>query len=469
MKIYYEILRANITPEVLGKLKKNKIILESTSQKQVKGRYSIVAFESYGSVVLNNDLLKIKTKKQNVEITEKSYEYLKDYINQFNIQITDEKLKHLPFVSGFIGTCSFDLIRHEFPMLKQQSIQEIKDSNDIEFHMIEDVYVFDHYKDELYIIASNLFSDRTKERLKESIERKIEDLKNIHFSVEDINYKSIPRHITTNISEQQFVQTIRSLKKKITEGDMFQVVPSRIYSYKHHFQHNLHQLTFQLYQNLKRQNPSPYMYYINKDMPIVIGSSPESFVKVKDGKVYTNPIAGTIKRGQNKKEDENNEKTLMKDEKELSEHRMLVDLGRNDIHRISKTGTSQITKLMTIERYEHVMHIVSEVIGELKPHLSPMSVIASLLPTGTVSGAPKLRAIQRIYESYPYKRGIYSGGVGYINCNHHLDFALAIRTMIIDEEKVSVEAGCGVVYDSIPEKELEETKLKAKSLLEVTP
>lgn len=125
----------------------------------------------------------------------------------------------------------------------------------------------------------------------------------------------------------------------------------------------------------------------------------------------------------------------MKDEKELSEHRMLVDLGRNDIHRISKTGTSQITKLMTIERYEHVMHIVSEVIGELKPHLSPMSVIASLLPTGTVSGAPKLRAIQRIYESYPYKRGIYSGGVGYINCNHHLDFALAIRTMIIDEEK----------------------------------
>ncbi|EHM71246.1 chorismate binding enzyme [Staphylococcus epidermidis 14.1.R1.SE] len=250
---------------------------------------------------------------------------------------------------------------------------------------------------------------------------------------------------------------------------MFQVVPSRIYSYKHHFQHNLHQLTFQLYQNLKRQNPSPYMYYINKDMPIVIGSSPESFVKVKNGKVYTNPIAGTIKRGQNKIEDENNEKTLMKDEKELSEHRMLVDLGRNDIHRISKTGTSQITKLMTIERYEHVMHIVSEVTGELKPNLSPMSVIASLLPTGTVSGAPKLRAIQRIYESYPYKRGIYSGGVGYINCNHHLDFALAIRTMIIDEETVSVEAGCGIVYDSIPEKELEETKLKAKSLLEVTP
>ena len=157
-----------------------------------------------------------------------------------------------------------------------------------------------------------------------------------------------------------------------------------------------------------------------------------------------------------------NSELLLNDEKERSEHSMLVDLGRNDIHRISKIGTSKITKLMEIEKYEHVMHIVSEVIGELKEGLSPMSVIASLLPTGTVSGAPKLRAIQRIYEANPHKRGIYSGGVGYINCNHNLDFALAIRTMLIDENQVDIEAGCGVVYDSIPEKELEETKLKAK-------
>ena len=148
---------------------------------------------------------------------------------------------------------------------------------------------------------------------------------------------------------------------------------------------------------------------------------------------------------------------------------MLVDLGRNDIHRVSIAGSSKIKKLMLIERYEHVMHIVSEVTGTLKDNYSPMTVVASLLPTGTVSGAPKLRAIQRIYESYPYKRGVYSGGVGYINCNQNLDFALAIRTMLIDDDTVNVEAGCGVVYDSIPEKELEETRLKAKSLLEVTP
>ncbi|MDO5659827.1 MAG: chorismate-binding protein, partial [Staphylococcus xylosus] len=168
-------------------------------------------------------------------------------------------------------------------------------------------------------------------------------------------------------------------------------------------------------------------------------------------------------------EDQLNEAQLKNDDKELSEHSMLVDLGRNDIHRVSQTGTSKIQKLMTIERYEHVMHIVSEVTGKLKNNYSPMSVIASLLPTGTVSGAPKLRAIQRIYESQPHKRGVYSGGIGYINCNHDLDFALAIRTMMIDETHVNVQAGCGVVFDSIPEKELEETKLKAKSLLEVSP
>ena len=202
--------------------------------------------------------------------------------------------------------------------------------------------------------------------------------------------------------------------------------------------------------------------------PILIGSSQESFVKVKEGKVMTNPIAGTIKRGATEEEDFKHAQMLLEDEKELSEHRMLVDLGRNDILRIAQPNSLEIPKLMTIERYEHVMHIVTEVIGEIDAKRSPLDIIASLLPTGTVSGAPKLRAIQRIYENHPYKRGVYSGGVGYINCDHTLDLALAIRTMVIDDNEVHVEAGCGVVYDSVPEKELEETKLKAKSLLEVT-
>ncbi|NLK10293.1 MAG: anthranilate synthase component I, partial [Staphylococcus equorum] len=280
---------------------------------------------------------------------------------------------------------------------------------------------------------------------------------------------AIEKEIKSNIAPEQFINTISKMKSLIQQGDMFQVVPSIVYSYEHHFGQQLQAMSYQLYQNLKRQNPSPYMYYLNMDQPIVVGSSPESFVKVKGQTVVTNPIAGTIKRGATEAEDQANEASLKNDEKELSEHSMLVDLGRNDIHRVSETGTSIIGKLMTIERYEHVMHIVSEVTGKLKDNYSPMTVIASLLPTGTVSGAPKLRAIQRIYEVQPQKRGVYSGGIGYINCNHDLDFALAIRTMMIDDTHINVEAGCGVVYDSIPEKELEETKLKAKSLLEVSP
>src|SRR5699024_6344798 len=157
------------------------------------------------------------------------------------------------------------------------------------------------------------------------------------------------------------------------------------------------------------------------------------------------------------------------DEKELSEHRMLVDLGRNDVNRVSEQGSVELNRLMEIERYEHVMHIVSVVTGKVKKDISPIDVVTSLLPTCTVSGAPKLRAIERIYEVRPEKRGIYSGGVGYINCNQELDFALAIRTMLVDDDYVNVEAGCGVVFDSVPEKELEETKLKVKSLLEVHP
>lgn len=468
MDIVYKKVNAQITPEALAKLKQKKIIFESTNQQKLKGRYSIVVFDHYGKITLDNSQLLIKLDNHCEIVKNQPYQRLKEFVDKYYFEIKDKYLKDLPFISGFIGTCSFDLVRHEFKKLQDIKLEDHQ-THDVQFYLVEDVFVFDHYKDELYIIASNLFSDRTKERLKESIERKIEDLKNIHFSVEDINYKSIPRHITTNISEQQFVQTIRILKKKITEGDMFQVVPSRIYSYKHHFQHNLHQLTFQLYQNLKRQNPSPYMYYINMNQPIIIGSSPESFVKVHNGRVVTNPIAGTIQRGQTPEEDQSNAHQLINDEKEKSEHSMLVDLGRNDIHRICKTGTSHIQKLMEIEKYEHVMHIVSEVTGEIKENISPMSVIASLLPTGTVSGAPKLRAIQRIYEVMPHKRGVYSGGIGYINCNHNLDLALAIRTMMIDDTYVNIEAGCGVVYDSEPDKELEETKLKAKSLLEVSP
>lgn len=468
MKVQYQKLKAEVSPEALARLRNNKIILESSDQSQLKGRYSIVIFDTYGAITLDNDVMTVETPNGiNIERNQ-PYDKMKELIDQYKTAIDDEILAQLPFISGFVGSCSFDLVRHEFPVLKKIELAD-HPQHDTKFHMVEDVYIFDHYKEHLYVIATNLFSNDNDSQLQERVQRRVAELQQIKIYPTQIDHISTEKDIKSNMAPTQFIETVEHMKTLIQQGDMFQVVPSIIYSYEHFFGQQLQQLSYQLYQNLKRQNPSPYMYYINMDEPIIVGSSPESFVKVQGETVITNPIAGTIKRGATEDEDKINEAQLKNDDKELSEHSMLVDLGRNDIHRVSQTGTSKIQKLMTIERYEHVMHIVSEVTGKLKSNYSPMSVIASLLPTGTVSGAPKLRAIQRIYESQPHKRGVYSGGIGYINCNHDLDFALAIRTMMIDETHVNVQAGCGVVFDSIPEKELEETKLKAKSLLEVSP
>ncbi|MGW7925510.1 anthranilate synthase component I [Staphylococcus xylosus] len=468
MKVQYQKLKAEVSPEALARLRNNKIILESSDQSQLKGRYSIVIFDTYGAITLDNDVMTVETPNGiNIERNQ-PYDKMKELIDQYKTAIDDEILAQLPFISGFVGSCSFDLVRHEFPVLKKIELAD-HPQHDTKFHMVEDVYIFDHYKEHLYVIATNLFSNDNDSQLQERVQRRVAELQQIKIYPTQIEHLSTEKDIKSNMAPTQFIETVEHMKTLIQQGDMFQVVPSIIYSYEHFFGQQLQQLSYQLYQNLKRQNPSPYMYYMNMDEPIIVGSSPESFVKVQGETVITNPIAGTIKRGATEDEDKINEAQLKNDDKELSEHSMLVDLGRNDIHRVSQTGTSKIQKLMTIERYEHVMHIVSEVTGKLKNNYSPMSVIASLLPTGTVSGAPKLRAIQRIYESQPHKRGVYSGGIGYINCNHDLDFALAIRTMMIDETHVNVQAGCGVVFDSIAEKELEETKLKAKSLLEVSP
>ena len=468
MKVQYQKLNAEVTPEALARLRKNKMILESSDQSQLKGRYSIVIFDTYGAITLDNDEMTIQTATNKTIEQNQPYEKMQAFIDQYKTNIEDAILEDLPFISGFVGSCSFDLVRHAFPVLKEIELTD-HPQHDAKLYMVEDVYVFDHYKEHLYVIATNLFSNQSDEQLKARVQRRVEELQQINIYPLRNEQKVTEKNIKSNMATEQFIATVEKMKHLIQQGDMFQVVPSIIYSYEHNFGQQLHQLSYQLYQNLKRQNPSPYMYYLNMDERIVAGSSPESFVKVQGQTVVTNPIAGTIKRGSTLEEDNANETQLKNDHKELSEHSMLVDLGRNDIHRVSETGTSKIQKLMAIERYEHVMHIVSEVTGQLKQDYSPMSVIASLLPTGTVSGAPKLRAIQRIYEAQPQKRGVYSGGIGYINCNHNLDFALAIRTMMIDETHVNVEAGCGVVYDSIPEKELEETKLKAKSLLEVSP
>ncbi|CAG7913805.1 Aminodeoxychorismate synthase component 1 [Mammaliicoccus sciuri] len=467
MIIKFKKLNADITPETLGQINRKKMILESASTDQMKGRFSIVAFEAVGKVNLYDDYLQIFINEEEQLVNERPYESLEDFINDMKVDEVPEVLTHLPFVSGMIGYCSFDLIRYQNKLLKQIELQS--DIPDASFNLVESVYVFDHFKEELFVIASNLFSQNTETQVEHELNKMVETLKDISLFQNKIEHTS-RGELETNISEEDFMKEVEYYKSLISQGDMFQVVPSRIYKYKHYFnEQNKDTLKLQIYKNLKRQNPSPYMYYIDDEERSIIGSSPESFIKKQGDIITTNPIAGTNKRGQTEEEDKQNEVALITDEKELAEHRMLVDLGRNDLNMIAQTGSVYMPKLMTVERFEHVMHIVSIVEGKIRPEITPLQMITALLPAGTVSGAPKTRAITRIYESRKRKRGIYAGGVGYINCNHDLDFALTIRTMVVDNEYVNVEAGCGVVYDSNPQKELKETMIKAKSLLEVTP
>ncbi|WP_239739388.1 anthranilate synthase component I [Mammaliicoccus sp. P-M59] len=467
MIIKFKKLNADITPETLGQINRKKMILESASTDQMKGRFSIVAFDAVGKVNLFDDYLQIFINEDEQLVHEHPYESLEDFINNMKVDEVPEDLTHLPFISGMIGYCSFDLIRYQNKLLKQIELQS--DIPDASFNLVESVYVFDHFKEELFVIASNLFSQNTETQVEQELNNMIETLKDISLFQNKIDH-TLRGELETNISEEDFMQEVEYYKSLISKGDMFQVVPSRIYKYKHYFnEQHKDTLKLQIYKNLKRQNPSPYMYYIDDEERSIIGSSPESFIKKQGDIITTNPIAGTNKRGQTEEEDKQNEIALITDEKELAEHRMLVDLGRNDLNMIAQTGSVYMPKLMTVERFEHVMHIVSIVEGKIRPDITPLQMITALLPAGTVSGAPKTRAITRIYESRKRKRGIYAGGVGYINCNHDLDFALTIRTMVVDNEYVNVEAGCGVVYDSNPQKELKETMIKAKSLLEVTP
>ena len=306
-------------------------------------------------------------------------------------------LTHLPFISGMIGYCSFDLIRYQNKLLKQIELQS--DIPDASFNLVESVYVFDHFKEELFVMASNLFSHNTEAQVEQVLNNMIETLKDISLFQNKIDHTS-RGELETNISEEDFMQEVEYYKSLISKGDMFQVVPSRIYKYKHYFnEQHKDTLKLQIYKNLKRQNPSPYMYYIDDEERTIIGSSPESFIKKQGDVITTNPIAGTNKRGQTEEEDKQNEIALITDEKELAEHRMLVDLGRNDLNMIAQTGSVYMPKLMTVERFEHVMHIVSIVEGKIRPEITPLQMITALLPAGTVSGAPKTRAITRIYES----------------------------------------------------------------------
>jgi len=430
-----------------------KFLFESSFKHQDAGRYSFIGrspvFELIGTNQQGEVLYRNGHKE---EFSGNPILKLKELIpNQKAI----EEYK-IPFIGGGIGYVGYDIVR------QFEEIGEVLEDTiglpDIHLMFFEVVIVFDHLEQQISIVGIKL----SKETTTEMLEREIQDLKQEILN-EKIQMKQMPFRFSpfeSEVTKEQYMTKVEKAKGYIQSGDIFQVVLSQ--RMKASFEGN----PFDYYRKLRIQNPSPYMYYIDFGTSVVAGTSPESLIKVRGSQVITNPIAGTKGRGQTVEQDEMFEKDLIQDEKELAEHKMLVDLGRNDLGKVCEFGSVRLEKFMDIEKYKYVMHLVSEVSGTLKKPFTALDAFISCLPAGTVSGAPKIRAMEIINELEESKRGVYSGAVGYISANGHLDFALAIRTIIFKNNEAFIQAGAGIVYDSSPEQEYEETIHKMKAFLE---
>ena len=368
------------------------------------------------------------------------------------------------FSGGAVGFVSYDMVRF-FEELPEQTIDDL-DVPDSQFVITDTMLVFDNVSQTIKIISNAFIDDDDLSGVYEKTIEKIsaleEKLKSPLPKVSASDGKDgskLPLSFESNIEEKDYKQAVARIKQYIVEGDAIQVV----FSQRLKFSINLD--PFDIYRALRTINPSPYMYYLKFGELQVVGSSPEVLVRLEDEKVEVRPIAGTRKRGKNEKEDRELEEDLLSDEKELAEHIMLVDLGRNDIGRVAEISTVEVDERFSIERYSHVMHIVSNVRGILKKGLDCFDVLEAAFPAGTLSGAPKIRAMEIIDELEPTRRGLYGGAVGYISFNGNMDTAIAIRTLLIKGNTAYLGVGGGIVADSVPENEFEETMNKGRALL----
>jgi anthranilate synthase component 1 len=429
-----------------------KFLLESSHKYNESGRFSFIGadpaleFFSFGNKI---EIVKRNGHKEN--FSGNPLEVIKELLPQ-----NDASDYPYPFMSGAVGYIGYDIVR-QIEDIGEVLEDELK-MPDTHLMFYEDVIVFDHLEEKVFIVGTPMLAETDEQMLMKKVQERIEELKKpyLHQDIDSFLFAGFE----PETSKEEFIKNVEKAKEYIINGDIFQVVPSQ--RMKSAFTGN----PLSLYRKHRSSNPTPYMYYIDFENYTVVGSSPESLIKTRGRQVITNPIAGTRKRGKTTEEDVNNEKDLQADEKELAEHKMLVDLGRNDLGKVCKFGTVKVDKYKEVERFRHVMHLVSEVSGELKGDTTPIDALAACIPAGTVSGAPKIRAMEIINELEKSKRGLYSGAVGYLSANGNMDFALAIRTMILKDGIAYIQAGAGIVYDSNPEMEYEETINKLRSFLE---
>ncbi|QHS11155.1 anthranilate synthase component I [Sinimarinibacterium sp. NLF-5-8] len=384
------------------------------------------------------------------------------WVRQYTARYRVKPNPMLPrFSGGFVGYFGYDCVRYFEPRLAKTVKPDPLGNPDILLMLVEELVVFDNQRASVIVIVHadpNDEADLTRARARlDAIEAQL--AQPLNAALNPARAKAEPLPFTSCFGEEPFKQAVRKVQDYIAAGDCMQVVPSQ-------------RLTapfaadpVQLYRAIRRLNPSPYLYCMNLNDHHVVGSSPEILLRVEDGEVTVRPIAGTRKRGATPEQDLALEQELLADPKEIAEHLMLIDLGRNDVGRVAQTGSVRVTEQMVIERYSHVMHIVSNVTGQLKPGLDALHALAATFPAGTLSGAPKVRAMEIIDELEPVKRGIYGGAVGYLGWDGTMDTAIAIRTAVIKDGQVHVQAGAGIVADSQPQSEWDETMNKAEALL----
>jgi len=441
-------------------IKKNSFIFESVEKRRIKGRYTIIGSSPDKIWEFNNNKIYLINKNRKKIIKGNPYFFLKRLIETFNFPLPKELP---PICTLLVGYFSYDIIRY-IEKIPDKCLNDLK-IPDVRLIRPRTIIIYDNLLRKIYFVV-NCFADEKIKNYSKYYSTQIQNIKqlkklafsdNIPIKVKNLNNKK--SKIKSNISKKRFKNIVLKAKKYIKKGDIFQVVLSQ------RFETSLTKTPLEIYKKLRVSNPSPFMYFFNFNDFQIIGTSPEILVRLRNNKITIRPIAGTRPRGSTAKKDFFHKKSLLKDKKELSEHLMLLDLGRNDAGKVSKINTVKVTEKFKIEKYSHVMHIVSNVEGSFDKKHSMLDTMLAGFPAGTVSGAPKIRAMEIIDELEKSKRKMYAGAIGYFSANKNFDTCIALRTALIKNNKFYIQSGAGIVADSVPEKEYQETVNKAKALI----
>lgn len=435
-------------------------LFESVHGGEKWGRYSIIGLPCDTIVRIEGHAISVEHRGDIIE-TDSSDDPL-SWVEAFQQRYKVPEIGDLPkFNGGLVGYFGYDTVRYVETRLGEAPAPDPLGCPDIMLMVSDELVVFDNLSGRLYLIVH---ADPAQEQAYDKAQARLDELvETLRNTTPKFQRKAERRQVNeedfvSGFTHDGFINAVEQAKQYINDGDIMQVVLSQRLSIPFKAQ------PVDMYRALRTLNPSPYMYYLNLRDFHVVGSSPEILVRMEDQEVTVRPIAGTRRRGKTEEEDIALEQELLADPKELAEHLMLIDLGRNDVGRVSQTGTVELTDKMVIERYSHVMHIVSNVTGRVLENMSAIDALRATFPAGTVSGAPKVRAMEIIDEFEPVKRGVYAGAVGYLSWSGNMDTAIAIRTAVIKDDTLHIQAGAGIVYDSVPELEWKETMNKARAI-----